>query len=1094
MTMKKHFLLLLMAFFSLTGFAATDINEVNFSVGNVPYGTAAINPATKFLVTYDITLVKDTHYTWDGKYYSDEACTTEVTLATAPVGTYYVKIEGKDAFNGSKVGSFNVEKATVTVGLLAGLTKVFGAADPALTDDNIDWAHAVGFVAPDTKTVFSGSLTYTYESQNIGGPYALNVTGLTADNYTLKVTGGITITAKPITAAMITAAELSKIYKGAAYTAADVTVTVKDGTTPLVAGTDFEVGLYSDAALTTPATPTDVNTYYLGITEKAGANYSVAGPLAAGTLEITKAGLTVRALAQTKVYNASLALPSSAVGTAFEVLGALGGDDIDGDGEKTTFENVTLSGNTSANAGEYTITPNIDATKQSANYDYNFVPATFTITKRALEIKANDAKKVYGKAETTVTKMDGGAADAIGYAGVTLTPTLAEDEVWVVPADEETAMKAASTTDPVVVKGDLKVVRSGAGTDENKDDYAGALTVTYTATAPVFANYEVTPVAGDFHITGGKIYVTALNQSKNYGEADPDWTAVKDVNFIVSGLSGEDALVTLPTLTRAEGETVKDYTITPSGAVAPAGYEDIVYATATFSIKARPLTIVAKPQTLKVGDSADALDQNAYSITNTKADEGLLSTDNASDVFTLSFADYIADPLGWAFTDDNGISYTEGVKAGNYTIAFVPGELIVIDPDATIVLNRPAKAAYTADPTLDDAATVIAAAATAKFTKATANAYAVANIGGVAAGYPSEIHYTAEQVRANNDALPNAVEAGDDILYTEETAALANAAMVSEGEPVPADYATVTGGDAEGATLTEEEALNYNTELGLPVEAGDDTGADYDEAGAAAYNDALPGAISIDDFVPYTDETAYAKNLTLEGHKTTDDVRPTLVTFGDFAMKAEKWYPIVLPFATSVKEVSEAFGYAIVNILNPTNTDETKIAFKLHMGDIEANQPFVVKVYEDKNMNEVVFGSPLNPYGTGKSIVNGTDLVDEDASGVKFIGSYSHKVGFAANEAFFSVSADKNNYYWGSDKNQTYMAPLGAYFQIPEGSAARTIEFEEADGTVTAIQTVSVKAEAMGAEGWYTVGGVKLNAAPTQKGVYIKDGKKFIVK
>jgi hypothetical protein len=146
-----------------------------------------------------------------------------------------------------------------------------------------------------------------------------------------------------------------------------------------------------------------------------------------------------------------------------------------------------------------------------------------------------------------------------------------------------------------------------------------------------------------------------------------------------------------------------------------------------------------------------------------------------------------------------------------------------------------------------------------------------------------------------------------------------------------------------------------------------------------------------------------------------------------------------------------------------------------------------VKVYEDMNMNEAVFDD--------KAIVKSDAPEVADASGVKFIGSYSAKTdGFKANEAFFSVSASKNDYYWGSASNTTYMAPLSAYFQIPEGSAARIIEFEEADGTVTAIQAVNVKAEAMSAEGWYTIGGMKLQGAPTQKGVYIQNGKKVIVK
>ena len=74
------------------------------------------------------------------------------------------------------------------------------------------------------------------------------------------------------------------------------------------------------------------------------------------------------------------------------------------------------------------------------------------------------------------------------------------------------------------------------------------------------------------------------------------------------------------------------------------------------------------------------------------------------------------------------------------------------------------------------------------------------------------------------------------------------------------------------------------------------------------------------------------------------------------------------------------------------------------------------------------------------------------------------------------------------------MAPLSAYFQIPAGSPARTIEFEEADGTVTAIKAVAADFNGKNAEGWYTIGGIKLQAAPTEKGVYIKDGKKFVIK
>ena len=203
-------------------------------------------------------------------------------------------------------------------------------------------------------------------------------------------------------------------------------------------------------------------------------------------------------------------------------------------------------------------------------------------------------------------------------------------------------------------------------------------------------------------------------------------------------------------------------------------------------------------------------------------------------------------------------------------------------------------------------------------------------------------------------------------------------------------------------------------------------------------------------------------------------------------MYAEKWYPIVLPFETSVKEVSEAFGYAIVNVLKEDNDNAKKIAFKLYMQNIPANTPFVVKVYEETNMNSVSFYDKL--------IVNSAAPVVADEAGVKFIGSYSHKVGFKANEAFFSASEDRNDYYWGSATNSTYMAPLGAYFQLPEGAPARTITFQEADGSTTAIDAITTANEVKNAEGWYTINGMKLENAPVEKGIYINNGKKIVIK
>jgi len=214
------------------------------------------------------------------------------------------------------------------------------------------------------------------------------------------------------------------------------------------------------------------------------------------------------------------------------------------------------------------------------------------------------------------------------------------------------------------------------------------------------------------------------------------------------------------------------------------------------------------------------------------------------------------------------------------------------------------------------------------------------------------------------------------------------------------------------------------------------------------------------------------------------------VTFSDFPMIAEKWYPLVLPFATSVKEISAAFGYAVVDVFNGLNANGD-IQFKLHMGDIPANQPFIVKVYQDMNMADptVVFNNAL--------IENG-EPVQGDASSVQFVGTYTGKVdGFRSNEYYFSTNAAYNEYYKGNDTNKTYLRPLGAYFvdNTPDAaSTSRSIVIEEIDGSTTAIQGITQDGTSVSADGWYTIKGIKLEGAPTQKGVYIKDGKKVVIK
>ena len=67
---------------------------------------------------------------------------------------------------------------------------------------------------------------------------------------------------------------------------------------------------------------------------------------------------------------------------------------------------------------------------------------------------------------------------------------------------------------------------------------------------------------------------------------------------------------------------------------------------------------------------------------------------------------------------------------------------------------------------------------------------------------------------------------------------------------------------------------------------------------------------------------------------------------------------------------------------------------------------------------------------------------------------------------------------------------------VLNGARNMTFYFEELDGSTTAIKSVNVDDlnGKIAAEGMYNLNGMKLNTVPTQKGVYIMNGKKVVIK
>ena len=211
------------------------------------------------------------------------------------------------------------------------------------------------------------------------------------------------------------------------------------------------------------------------------------------------------------------------------------------------------------------------------------------------------------------------------------------------------------------------------------------------------------------------------------------------------------------------------------------------------------------------------------------------------------------------------------------------------------------------------------------------------------------------------------------------------------------------------------------------------------------------------------------------------------------------WYTLVLPFDITVAEFSQTVGYAIVDKFDENATDG-KVHFNLYMGNIPANTPFMFKLDGQKNnLNQVVFNNKVIVYDPTNA---DEDLVQIDENGNPFVkdGGDNMLVGFYGKKADNKLNAGE--YYlgnasdnrWKAAENDKVTLGSGRAKLVLGGNSAREILVEEADGTVTAISCIAADGMAVEADGWYTIGGVKLENAPVEKGVYIRNGKKMVIK
>ena len=215
--------------------------------------------------------------------------------------------------------------------------------------------------------------------------------------------------------------------------------------------------------------------------------------------------------------------------------------------------------------------------------------------------------------------------------------------------------------------------------------------------------------------------------------------------------------------------------------------------------------------------------------------------------------------------------------------------------------------------------------------------------------------------------------------------------------------------------------------------------------------------------------------------------------------KSGEWNTLTVPFALNDFTGTPLEGATVKELLTTSNLDSNgKLTLNFssdNLTAIEAGKPYIVKW-------EGASGSVSNPVFEGITISSTTPTAVTSNDGkVTFVGQYSP----------FSIG-DTNSGTFDGDINEIIMLGTGSklgYSQNPrtlrsfrchfyvkadggvQGARAFVLDFGEDESTPTGIGHTEIT-ERAGA--WYTLDGRKFDGKPTAKGVYIRGGKKVVIK
>ena len=322
--------------------------------------------------------------------------------------------------------------------------------------------------------------------------------------------------------------------------------------------------------------------------------------------------------------------------------------------------------------------------------------------------------------------------------------------------------------------------------------------------------------------------------------------------------------------------------------------------------------------------------------------------------------------------------------------------------------------------------------------------------------------------------------------------------------------------DVNGSEFNVTTTANYNVNLTVvpAAEYGGDTVISVEVPSDVTGSEVIATIDGVDYVISINDEgkgSITLNNLSAGNHDITvtypgDDKYAAVSNSSTFNIREADPKMNVTFEAIDVGQVAQVNINLPVNATGTVTVDVngTKYDGVLVGGHVIVDVPnlgngtYVVKVSYpgDGNYTADDFEDPSGPMIEAVKIEKPASAIElSDAYGNKIVGTYSGINGGFDADYDWGLGLGKTATDW-QPFNKQFVRPLGAYIHYKDRQShnARTISIEEPDGSTTVINSVTGDQINFSKDAIYNMNGVKMQSIPTEKGVYIQNGKKIVIK